>query len=230
MIEHVKNYQEYLDYLISLGDEKFKKFSSKLMNSKYPSIGINIPTLKKIAKELLSKDICLKKENYLYFEELLIYGLTIKYQKNTDKIIDNYNFYADKIDSWAHVDTVVSSLKQIKSDRKFYLNFIENLLSSNNEFIKRSGFVFLLCYYLDSEYEDYVLDKVIKDDSNLYYVQMAKAWLVSVAYVKFSDKNKIIKFLENCKDKFLVNKTISKICDSYRVSKKEKEEIKKLRR
>ena len=68
--------------------------------------------------------------------------------------------------------------------------------------------------------------KEVKLDS--YYVKMAMAWLLSITYINY--KKETIEFLNTgLLDKFTHNKTISKICDSYRVSKKDKEEIKKLR-
>ena len=58
---------------------------------------------------------------------------------------------------------------------------------------------------------------------------MMVAWLLSVAYVKF--KEEVLQFLYNNNlDDFTYNKTISKICDSFRVSKQEKEQLKKIRR
>jgi 3-methyladenine DNA glycosylase AlkD len=57
---------------------------------------------------------------------------------------------------------------------------------------------------------------------------MAIAWLLSVCYVKFKDLT--FAFLQNHKlDDFILNKTISKICDSYRVLEQDKLKIKQLR-
>ena len=57
---------------------------------------------------------------------------------------------------------------------------------------------------------------------------MANSWLISICYIKYPKET--YKYLKKNKlDKFTQNKTISKICDSYRITKKQKEEIKKLR-
>ena len=57
---------------------------------------------------------------------------------------------------------------------------------------------------------------------------MANAWLISICFIKFP--NETLKYLKKCKlNKFTKNKAISKIRDSYRVSKTDKEEVKKLR-
>jgi len=57
---------------------------------------------------------------------------------------------------------------------------------------------------------------------------MAIAWLISICYIKYP--NITIKYIkQNSLNKFTFNKTISKICDSYRVSCKEKQTLKNLK-
>jgi 3-methyladenine DNA glycosylase AlkD len=63
----------------------------------------------------------------------------------------------------------------------------------------------------------------------MYYVQMMVAWLLSISYIKFKEKTYQF-LLSNKLDNFTFNKTISKICDSYRISKEEKQQLKYLRR
>ena len=58
---------------------------------------------------------------------------------------------------------------------------------------------------------------------------MAEAWLICEMYIKYPKEIK--KFLENNNlNKFTQNKAISKIHDSYRVSKEEKELLKILKK
>ena len=86
-----------------------------------------------------------------------------------------------------------------------------------------------LNYYLTDEYIDEILQKVDKIISKEYYVQMAIAWLISFAYIK--QKEKTGKYLlKNNLDKFTQNKSIQKICESYRVNNEDKEKLRKLKR
>lgn len=56
---------------------------------------------------------------------------------------------------------------------------------------------------------------------------MANAWLLSMCFIKYKDKT--YKFLlNNNLDTFTFNKTISKICDSLKVDKETKINLKKL--
>ena len=52
-----EKYNEYIEYLISLRDEKLEKFNKKIIPTKYKILGIKIPILKKIAKKISSTDI-----------------------------------------------------------------------------------------------------------------------------------------------------------------------------
>ena len=57
---------------------------------------------------------------------------------------------------------------------------------------------------------------------------MAISWLLSVAIIDY--KEKVIELLkEKCLSKFVQNKTISKIQDSYRINKETKEFVKQYR-
>ena len=47
-----ENHQKYLEYLKSLNEKNYQEFSSKVIKSKYELLGIRIPTLRKIAKEI----------------------------------------------------------------------------------------------------------------------------------------------------------------------------------
>lgn len=58
---------------------------------------------------------------------------------------------------------------------------------------------------------------------------MAIAWLLSICYIKYPEIT--LKYLKSGDlDNFTYNKTISKICESLRVSKETKEKLKKLKR
>jgi len=56
---------------------------------------------------------------------------------------------------------------------------------------------------------------------------MAIAWLICDCYIKYPNKTKVL--FNGSLNKFINNKAISKIHDSFRVKKEEKEELKKYR-
>ena len=102
-----------------------------------------------------------------------------------------------------------------------FLPLVEELFLGG-DFAVRSAFVFLLDHYICDEYCNYIFQKLSTNYEG-YYVKMAQAWLVSFLYLKYPERTK--EFLSNCTDKFLVNKSISKIRDSLRVSEINKKEL-----
>ena len=87
----------------------------------------------------------------------------------------------------------------------------------------------LLDHYSTGEYIDRVLECYEDIKMKDYYVQMAVAWGISVAYVKFPERTK--KFLQEADlDDFTYNKAIQKCLESFRVSEKDKHILRKMKR
>ena len=59
-----KNYKAFVEYLISQKDDEYREFHKSLvLNSKYEIIGIRVPEMRKIAKEITKTNI----EEFLKF-------------------------------------------------------------------------------------------------------------------------------------------------------------------
>ena len=89
--------------------------------------------------------------------------------------------------------------------------------------------VMMLSHFINDEYIDKVLNISESVDCDKFCVQMAIAWTISVCYVKYKDKTE--KFLKNTNlSNFTYNKAIQKILESLRVSKEDKEKLRKMKR
>ena len=215
-------------------DINYKEFNEKIVNTKYTMLGIKIPILKKIAKELLKnynyKEILNNLDNTIY-EHILIEGLVISYANiYYEERIKLISKYIPKIDNWAICDTFCSSLKFIKKYKKEFLKYNEKYLQSNKEYYLRFGIIILLDYYIEDEYINYIFMKIINIKSEHYYVKMALAWLISVLLVKYYDKT--LDFLtsnKNTLDKWIYNKGIQKALESYRIDSTKKELLKSMK-
>ena len=87
----------------------------------------------------------------------------------------------------------------------------------------------LLSHFIEPEFIDDVLKILFNLKSEYYYARMAIAWAISICYIKFPGKTLV--YLENNDlEDFIHNKSISKIIESYRVSKEDKEKLKLLKR
>lgn len=217
--------------LIKNQDLKYKAFNDRIINTNYETIGVRMDVLKRIAKEA-------KKENkeYLindlsndYYEYVLLKGLVIANSKDIKACLEKLDTYLDLIDSWAICDTVVAACKVLKKDLLSTLLFIDKNIHSKSPFRVRFSFVVLLNYFIKKEYLDLIYNYCDNDKNNDYYVMMAKAWLISICYVKYPKET--LSYLKISKiDNTTYNKAISKICDSYKVNKEDKINLKKMKK
>lgn len=220
------------EQLKNLKNEDFKKFSEKIINTNYEIIGVKTEVLKKIAKGNIENFENYFKEKHIYYEEYMIHGFMLGYLKvPLEKLITYIDEYITMIDNWAMVDSIVSNLKIFKKHEAEVFELAKSYIKSNEEFKIRFGYCILLSYYINTMKDSYI-DEILtlcNKKHNVYYVQMMVAWLLSFAYIKYREKT--LKLLvKNNLDDFTYNKTISKICDSYRIEQDEKQYLKQLRR
>lgn len=211
-------------------DEKYREFHSSLCPGTENIIGVRVPVLRKIAKDISKGDWrkVISEIDNKYYEETMIEGLIIGYAKMpVEEKFEYIRNFVPKIDNWAVCDIVCSSLKIKEKDVLW--KFINTYLESEKEFELRFVVVMYLDYFLTDKYIEQVLKNVDKIKSDKYYVQMAIAWLVSVAYVKQREVTEKY-LLNNNLDTFTYNKALQKITESNRVEKEDKEKIKSLKR
>jgi len=100
---------------------------------------------------------------------------------------------------------------------------------NQEEFVSRVGLVMILNHFISQDNLNYIYETLNKIQSDKFYINMAEAWLVCEMYIKYPKETK--EFLKkNRLNKFTQNKAISKIHDSYRVDKEEKELLSKYRK
>ena len=218
--------------LFEMQELKYREFHSSLCPNVDKIIGVRIPQLRMMAKEIATSDCKDFLENVQdeYYEELVLQGLVIGYAKiSIEETLEYLKKFVPKINSWAVCDTTCSNLKITKKYMKEMWNFLKQYIDSNKEYEIRFALVMYLNYFLTDEYINEILQKIDKIENKEYYVQMAIAWLVSTAYVKQREKTEIF-LQQNDLDKFTQNKSIQKICESYRVSKEDKERLKEYKK
>lgn len=223
------SYKDFVKYLLSLQDLKYKEFNSGLINTKLEIIGIRVPMLRIIAKKILKTDVekFFSLVNNKYYEEVFLEGIVLA--NGSEEKLDKYlmNFIS-KIDNWGICDSFCSSLKIINKKQGKYWIYFTGLIDPSKEFQSRVSLIILMNYYLNDNYIDRVLKIVSSIKTDYYYINMAISWLLSVAIINYKDK--VIGLLkEKSLGKFVQNKTISKISDSFRVDKKTKDLVKKFR-
>lgn len=228
-----QNYKMFVEYLISLKDEKYKEFHKSLvLDSKYEMIGIRVPIMKNIAKQIAKASniedfLEYSKDNY--YEEIMIQGLVISHIKDEKIFYRYFKKHINKIDNWALCDTFCSAIKIVEKYEEKYFKEMINLSLEEKEFISRVGLVTILAHFINEKNLDIIFETLNKIETDKFYINMAEAWLVCEMYIKYPDKT--LEFIKNNNlNKFTQNKSISKIRDSYRVSKEEKDLLIKYRK
>lgn len=218
-------YRELEQYLFSLGDPKFAAFSKSLSNSFYLSIGVKNPVLRKIIKEHVN-DNELKIDDFIlgkYLEvDFIYFGLALSRLKTIDEQLDFLFNHVRSAQSWAITDVLPSYLRKC-SFEKYWSLFLKLYLSSYS-YDRRFAYVLGLKFYQDERVLD-VLNYLRPREE--YIIMMAEAWLLATIAIIYP--HQIYDFLKKSDDLSLKRKTISKICDSFRVDKQTKEKFKRLR-
>lgn len=222
--------------LISMKDDKYREFHSKLVPGEENIIGIRVPVMRQYAKELYRRnngeiETLLDVIGNEFYEEIMLQGMLIGLQKKVDidKYLKQIDEFVPKITNWGICDVFCAGLKEVKKYRDETWEHLKKYLYSSEEFYIRYGLVMLLDYYIDEEHIDDILAIVQEIVHDGYYVKMAQAWLISICFVKFYDTTKA--FMRECTlDDFTYNKALQKARESHRIESDRKEELKRMKR
>ena len=124
--------------LISLSDEKYRDFHKNLCPGVENILGVRLPILRKISKNLAKDNYIdyLNNKDLKYYEEIMIKGLIIGYIKVDNDTRFNYiKNFIPYIDNWAVCDSFCNNLKFTNKNMNEVWNFLMPYLSSSNEFL-----------------------------------------------------------------------------------------------
>ena len=213
---------------LAQGNESYAAFNQRIVNTKMPVIGVRVPDLRRLARELapgmsaadISELLTAQNESFDY---VLLCGLLITHARLDDQMaIDLTKQYLPHVDSWAHIDIFVEKKRRFAGE--MWQDFALECLRSEAEFTVRYGIVSLMTNFLDEVHIDQVFAALrgIKHDG--YYVKMALAWLYATAAVHFFELT--LAELENGHiDAWTRNKAYQKMRESRRFTPEEQEII-----
>ena len=210
------------------GNETYAAFNKRIVNTKMPVIGVRVPDLRRLARQLapdisaadISELLTVQDESFDY---LLLCGLLITYARFDDQTaIDLTKQYLPRIDSWAHIDVFIEKKRRFAGES--WWNFALECLQSEAEFTVRYGVVSLMTNFLDEEYIDQVFAALRNITHDGYYVKMALAWLYATAAVQFFELT--LAELENGHiDTWTRNKAYQKMRESRRFTPEQQDII-----
>ena len=216
--------------LLALSDEGNAQFVRKLVPGDRTIIGARLPAMRELAKRVAEDDW----RSYIdtwrpeCMEDYMLRGLVIAYAKmDIDERLEQYRRFVPLIDNWSVCDSFCTTWKPKKSERDKVWDFIVPYLRTDDEFRMRFSAVMMLAHFIDDDHVDDVIGLLDSAYNDGYYFKMAKAWTLSVCFVKYPDIT--MAYLEKgTLDEETLRMTVRKIIDSYRVSDEMKTKVRGL--
>lgn len=219
------------EQLLEMAEPGYRNFISPLMPGVEHVIGIRIPYLRKIAKEITRGDwrTYLASAEEHYFEERMLHGLVIGYAKcDAAERLSHTGAFLPRIDNWAVCDSFCMR-KLSPEERTAMWKFMQPLFISDKEYYARFAVVTTLSGFVDQEHINKVLELLAAVRHEGYYARMGVAWAVSVCFIKFPGQT--LRWLEASPlADWTHNKAIQKICESYRIEAGDKTAARALKR
>ena len=209
---------------LAQGNESYAAFNRRIVNTKMPVIGVRVPDLRRLARELapdmsaadISKLLTAQNESFDY---VLLCGLLITHARLDDQTaIDLTKQYLPHVDSWAHIDIFVEKKRRFAGE--MWQDFALECLRSEAEFTVRYGIISLMTNFLDESHINQVFAALRNVRHDGYYVKMGLAWLYATTAVHFLELT--LAELENEHiDAWTRNKAYQKMRESRRFTPEE---------
>lgn len=224
MTNHIEMIRERL---FELRDLQYKAFHSKLMPNINPDliIGVRIPDLRRLAKELKNSpeaETFLKTLPHKYYEENNLHAFLIEGINDYGKCIKAVDEFLPCIDNWATCDSLRPKIfKKYPTElEKQALEWID----SGREFTVRYGIECLMMHFLGDNFSIDHAHKIASVDCSEYYVSMMVAWYFATALAMQTDA--ILPIIERgLPDCETQKRTIRKATESFRISKELKQRL-----
>lgn len=151
MKEHIR------EQLKQYAENSYRDFSAALVPGTKPLLGVRLPQLRKIAKEIAKGDWRQEADDSegncadLWFEETMLRGMIIGYGTEKSEVKEGL-YYLEKmipyIDSWSVCDSFCTSFGFAAKHREETWEFLQPYLYSEKEFEVRTGVILLLDHFL----------------------------------------------------------------------------------
>lgn len=217
--------------LFAEADLSYKNFHGNLIPGydKNKILGVRVPILRKLAKEMQSNgqtEKFLEILPHFYYEENQLHAILISNMQNYSQCINYIDNFLIYVDNWATCDLI--SPKVFAKNHKLLLPKIKEWLQSEHQYTVRFALKMLMSFYLDKNFHQEYLAlaaNVVRDE---YYIKMMQAWYFATALAK--QYSVTITYLQTKKLPLWVHrKTIQKACESYRITLEQKKYLKTLR-
>ena len=205
--------------LESLADPGYRAFSARLLPGGTPLLGVRLPALRRIARELSRGDW----RAYLdgaadgSFEEILLQGMVIGYaEMDMGERQHRTAAFVPKISNWSVCDSFCAGLKAVREDPDSWWTFLLPYVTGRREYAVRFGVVMLLLYYIDEAHLADVLSLLGRTDCRGTAARTAVSWAAAECYIRFPEPTEA--FLSGgTLDPLVLRGALQKIVESHRV-------------
>lgn len=219
--------------LLALSEPAFQRFSSSLLPGTTNVLGVRLPNLRKLAKQIAKGDwrAYLSSARDDSFEEIMLQGMVIGYAKAELRELLRYiEAFVPKIENWSVCDSFCSGLKIAQAESGAMWDFLQTYLHTEEEFKARFGVVMLIFYFIDETHIRSVLSLLDQIPAQGYYARMSVAWAISVCFVRFPKETMEYLKTNLILDDVTYNKALQKIMESRCVEKETKAIIRGMKR
>lgn len=218
--------------LFKLQDTKYADFQANLTPSvdRKSFIGVRVPKLRAFAKEYFKDPDCEKFLHTLphqYYEETLLHGFLLTYIKDYNQCLKETEALLPYMDNWAVSDT--TSPKVFAKNKDKLLKVLPKWIKSKHTYTCRFGICMLMRHYLDEDFKPEYINLVVPIKSDEYYINMMIAWFLATSLAKQWDST-IHVLQDNILSDWVHNKTIQKAIESYRITDRQKDYLRSLKR
>lgn len=220
-------YEQLLSQLKENAEEEYASFHKRLLKDERINVlGVRVPALRKIARQYVNRVPELLELPDEYYEVTFV-----KLQAAAYLPYERFTECVDKcvslIDNWATCDCFVP--KCVKANKEDFYKYICRYLARDGEFYQRFALTTLLHFYVEEEWLGAIYTCITHSSHKYYYVHTAAAWLMAEILVKHYGCG--VEYLQRGElEARTHNLSIRKACESFRLTKEQKEYLKTLKR
>ena len=220
--------------LSDFAEEGYRDFNlSAVPGVQMPALGVRVPRLRSLAKELLKgewRGFLEASRSYPLYEARLLHTYVLGGAKcPIEEKLMLTDAFLPCVDNWAVCDGLCSSFKPRASEMDAVFGFCCACAESDVEFRKRFGLVMLMSYYHMPPWSPRVMEIYAGFSHPGYYARMGAAWGLATLYL-YEREAALAILRGGAWDVFTHNKAIQKLRESYRVPEADKALLSGLRR
>ena len=235
--------------LAALADPEYRDFQTKLVPTVSPEriLGVRTPELRKFARGLAKRRpdearAFVTSPMHEFYDEMNLHGELIGLLAQTSQeAFDMLDAFLPHVDNWATCDLI--KVPAFKRDLPAVLEKIRTWCSAGapdaatvgvpdpaTEYVLRFGVVQLMTLFLDDAFEPDQLSIVARINRPEYYINMARAWYFSYAFVKQPEATlPLFEARPIALDAWTHNKSLQKARESRRITPDQKAYLQSLK-